>query len=104
MRFPYVDPRINFDIRDAREEQILNDILAMNYEDLMRVNGELQLAANLNYPCLAEHWHSVKVRAAYYRVTVLKAEGKFGPTPTLGDFMRGWVRGWLLADEFWKRH
>lgn len=103
-RFPYVDTRINFDIRDAAEEKLVANILQMGFEQLVELGQQLELAKNLNYPETSTHTFSVKVRAHYYQVVTLKSQGKLHPTPTFGDVVQGWVRGYLIGDEYAKRH
>ncbi len=103
-RFPYNDQRLNFDIQNAAEEQSVVQILKMNFEQLVKLGQELEVAHNLNYPEIHTHAFSVKVRAHYFRIASLKSEGKLHPTPTVGDVIQGWVRGWLIGDEFAKRH
>lgn len=102
-KFPYYHAGINLDIRDAREEQILNDILTMDFTAISAALGECTLAMDLNYPCINEHWHSVKVRSIALRVHQLKSAGQFKPPMTFGDIIQGIARGWIIGDEFSKR-
>lgn len=102
-RFPYHHSDLNFQILDVEEERIFTEILSMDYEDLVKVNEEIQLAFKLDYPETSQHWHSVKVRAVALRISQLKIAGKLQPKASLGDIIMGAMAGSILADEFWKR-
>lgn len=106
-RFPYVDERLNFEVQDAEQEALVNEVLGWRYEELVELHEELKRAQNLNYPEIYTHQHSLKIRAWYYRISVLKAGGKFAPTPSFWDnfgaIVEGWMVGSIISDEYSKR-
>lgn len=100
---PYYHAGINFQINTLHEEQLLNQILNMDFETVSATMDEVNLANTLDYPCIREHWHSVKIRAIALRVHQLQVLGECQPKSTIGSFLQGWFRGSIIANEHQKR-
>lgn len=102
-RYPFYNADLNETIQNAAEEALVNQVLAMNYEQIVNLRSEVDTRTAMNPAYTSTRDYVLKCKAGIWRVHVLKTAGKFGPAPSLGELVEGFMTGWIISNEFWKR-
>lgn len=103
-RFPYYNADLNEQIHNPAEEQLVAQVLAMDYEQICNLRSEVDTKRALNPAYTTTREYVLKCKAGIWRVHLLKQAGQFGPGTSFGESVARFMGGWILADEFWKRN
>lgn len=99
--FPYFYEEINEYINDEDEQKIVSDVMQLEAQELNDLAREMVARTTINRAFASTRRYILTCKAGIWRAHLLK---KMGPKSTIIDRILGFMGGWVLADEFWKRH